>query len=371
VLAFKNLLRRRLRTLLSLLGVAIGIAAIIAFNAIGKGFRVGIDTYLRDSGAQMVVVNRTMKDPAFSRVKKVEQEFILSLPEIEHLSRANLAIASPRGLKEATRMTMLVVFGRGWGDRLMEKYRKDLRGRLPDADDQIMIGSIAAEDLKKDVGDTLELFSRRFTVVGVFKGGVPWEKVGAVMSNTVLEEILQQKDGSVYMGFLYLKPNADPAKVRAAVEAKYPHLEAMKTEEFTSFYDQIEYIDWFVWIISLVSVAIGGLGVLNTLLMSVSERTREIGTLRAVGWSQRRVLRLILSEGVLISFLGGLIGLGLGVAGAEILIRFAPRGTLSTAYAPQVFVQAFAVALGLGVLGSLYPAWRASRLSPIEALKYE
>lgn len=371
MLALKNLLRRRARTLLSLLGVAIGIAAIIAFNAIGKGFREGINTYLRDSGAQMVVVNRTMKDPAFSRVKKEEQDFILGLPEIEHLSRANLAIASPRGLKDAGRMTMLVVFGRTKGDRLLGKYTKKLKGRLFETDDEILLGAIAAEDLKKGVGDSLELFGRTFRIVGIFDTSVPWEKVGAVMSNDVLQNVLQQRDGSIYMGFLYLRPGSDPARVKKAVDEKYPHLEAVKTEEFTAFYDQIEYIDWFVWIISLVSVAVGGLGVLNTLLMSVSERTREIGTLRAVGWSQGRVLRLILGEGVLISFLGGLIGLGLGVAGAEVLIRFAPRGTLSTAYAWVVFVQAFIVALGLGLVGSLYPAWRASRLSPIEALKYE
>lgn len=371
MLAFKNLLRRRARTLLSLLGVAIGIAAIIAFNAIGQGFRGDINHYLRESGAQMVVVNRTMKDPAFSRVKKEEQDFIRTLPEIEHLSRANLALAAPRGLKDPTRLTMLVVFGRTRGDRLMDKYRRDLQGRLPAADDEIMLGSIAAADLKKGVGDPLELFGRRFQVVGIFLGGVPWEKGGAVMSNTVLDEVLQQKDGSVYMGFLYLRPGADPRRVSAAVAERFPHLEAMGIGEFTNFYDQIEYIDWFVWIISLVSVAVGGLGVLNTLLMSVSERTREIGTLRAVGWSQGRVLRLILGEGVLISALGGLIGLGLGVAGAEILIRFAPSATLSTRYAAATFVQAFAVALGLGVAGSLYPAWRASRLSPIEALKYE
>lgn len=371
MLAFKNLLRRRGRTLLSVLGVSIGIGAIIAFNAIGQGFREGINTYLRESGAQMVVVNRLMKDPAFSRVKAEEQAFIRSLPEVEHLSRANLALASPRGLKEATRMTMLVVFGRTWGDRLMQKYARGLQGALPTADDQVLLGSIAASDLKKGIGDGLELFNRRFTVTGIFNSGVPWEKVGAVMSNVVLEEILQQKDGSVYMGFLYLRPGAEPDRVRKAVDARFPHLEAMKTEEFTSFYDQLEYIDWFVWIISLVSVAVGGLGVLNTLLMSVSERTREIGTLRAVGWSQRRVLRLILGEGMLISAIGGLLGLAIGVAGAEILIRFAPAGTLSTRYAVPLFLQAFAVAVGLGFAGALFPAWRASRLSPIEALKYE
>ncbi|HYF00005.1 MAG TPA: FtsX-like permease family protein [Planctomycetota bacterium] len=371
MLAFKNLQRRPARTLLSLLGVSIGIAAIIAFNAIGQGFREGINAYLRDSGAQMVVVNRTMKDPAFSRVTKEEQDFIRGLPEIDHLSRANLALASPRGLKEATRLTMLPVFGRTRGDRLMEKYRRGLQGRLPQSDDEILLGSIASEDLKKGIGDSLELFGRRFTVVGVFRGSAPWEKGGAVMSNAILDEVLQAKNESVYMGFLYLRPGADPERVSAAVAGRFPHLEAMKTEEFMNFYDQVEYIDWFVWIISLVSVAVGGLGVLNTLLMSVSERTREIGTLRAVGWSQRRVLRLILAEGVLISVLGGLIGLGFGVAGAEILIRFAPMATLSTVYGARLFAQAFSVALGLGFLGSLYPAWRASRLSPIEALKYE
>ena len=371
MLALKNLLRRRARTLLSLLGVAIGIAAIIAFNAIGKGFREGVNRYFRDSGAQMVVVNGLMKDPAFSRVKRDEQEFIRGLPGVEHLSRANFAVASTRGVPGAGGLTMLVAFGRTWGDRLMDKYRRELKGALPAADDEVLLGSIGAESMKKGVGDTLPLFGRTFRVVGVFHAGAPWEKVGVVMSNTVLEEVLQQKDGSIYMGFLYLKPGVDPKDVRAAVKARYPHLDPMKTEEFTAFYDQIEYIDWFVWIISLVSVAVGGLGVLNTLLMSVSERTREIGTLRAVGWSKGRVLRLILAEGVLISFLGGLIGLLLGVAGAEFFVWLAPKGTLSTEYMRSVFAQAFGIALGLGLAGSLYPAWRASRLSPIEALKYE
>lgn len=371
MLALKNLRRRRARTLLSLLGVAIGIAAIIAFNAIGKGFREGINRYFRDTGAQMIVVNGVMKDPAFSRVKKAEQDFIRSLPYVEHLSRANFAVASTKDVPGASGLAMLVVFGRTWGDRLMEKYRRELKGALPAADDEVLLGSIGAESMKKGVGDILQLFGRKFKVVGVFHAGVPWEKVGVVMSNTILEDVLQQKDGSVYMGFLYLAPGTNPAAVRADIKAQFPHLDPVKTEEFTAFYDQIEYIDWFVWIISLVSVAVGGLGVLNTLLMSVSERTREIGTLRAVGWSQGRVLRLILGEGVLISILGGLIGIGLGVAGAEYFVWLAPKGTLSTEYFGAVFLQAFAVAVGLGFAGSLYPAWRASRLSPIEALKYE
>jgi putative ABC transport system permease protein len=106
------------------------------------------------------------------------------------------------------------------------------------------------------------------------------------------------------------------------------------------------------------------------MLMSVSERTREIGTLRAVGWSRGRVLRLILSEGMVISVIGGLIGLGVGAIGADILIRSAPKG-LEALYSPLLFAEAFGVAIILGFIGALYPAWQASRLAPIEALKYE
>jgi putative ABC transport system permease protein len=371
VLITRNLRRRPLRTALSVLGVAIGIAAIVAFHAVGRGFRASIDRYLSDSGAQMLVVNKTVKDPAFSRVKKDEQDFIREHPEVEHLSRANLTLASPRGLPGSPRITALVVFGRQPGDRLLDKYRKGLRGRLLEKPGEMLLGSIAAEDLKLDVGGTLELFSRKFEIVGVYTTAVPWERVGAIVANEVVEDVLRITDGAIYMGFVYLRPGASGQALKEAVAAKFPHLEVMKTEEFTMFYDQLEYIDWFVWIVSIVSVAVGGLGVLNTLLMSVSERTREIGTLRAVGWSRARVLRMILGEGALVSVLGGLAGLVMGVVGAETLIRWAPRGFLGTQYAPLLFAEAMAVALGLGFVGALYPAWKASRLRPIEALRYE
>jgi putative ABC transport system permease protein len=106
------------------------------------------------------------------------------------------------------------------------------------------------------------------------------------------------------------------------------------------------------------------------MLMAVSERTREIGTLRALGWSRAKVLRLVLAEGALISGMGGLLGLAAGWAGAEVLILWAPSG-LDTQYTLFLYGQAMAVALGLGVAGAFYPACQAGRLSPIEALKYE
>ena len=124
--------------------------------------------------------------------------------------------------------------------------------------------------------------------------------------------------------------------------------------------------------ISLLAILVGGVGVLNTMLMAVYERTREIGVLRALGWRSRSILSLILKEALIIGILGGVAGIGIAYCLAYAL------GSLSTigeAYAPlftlTIFFRAITVALLLGLIGGLYPAYRATRLQPVEALRYE
>lgn len=372
MLVLKNLLRRRTRTLLSVLGIAIGIAAIIAFNAVARGFKASIDRYMEGSGAEMLIVNRAAMAPEYSRISKEEVDFIRGLPGVEHASPGTFTIIAGRVLQEVkpgTKLKFLTVFGRIPGDRLIEKFRSSIDGKLIEADDEIMIGTDAARDLKVARGETLTLLKRTFRIVGIYKSDVPFESAGCVVPSAVVQKELAM-GSSVGLVFLYLKPGVDWKAVRDAIEAKSGNLSAIQTKDFTQFYNQLDYIDWFVWIVSLISVIVGGLGVLNTMLMAVSERTREIGTLRAVGWSRGQVLRMILTEGVVISVVGGLLGLFLGTFGAETLIHWAPRG-LDTRYSTLLYVQGFAIAMALGFFGALYPAFQAGRLSPIEALKYE
>ncbi len=368
MLVVKNLLRRRTRTLLSVLGIALGIAAIIAFNAVGRGFRESLDRYMRSTGAEVLVVNRSAMAPEYSRISKEEVDQVRALPGIEHLSPGTFTIVSGRVLKKP-KIKFLTVFGRLPGDRLVEKFRAGIDGRLFQADDEMILGTDAARDLELKPGDTLELFHRALKIVGVYKSDVKFESAGCVLSSSVIQQEMKMGD-SVGLFWLYLKPGTDWKAIRTAIEEKSPNLAAIQTSEFTTYYNQLDYIDWFVWIVSLISVVVGGLGVLNTMLMTVSERTREIGTLRAVGWSRGQVLRLILTEGVVISVVGGVLGLLMGTFGAETLIHWAPRG-LDTRYTALLLAEGFLIAVALGFFGALYPAWQASRLSPIEALKYE
>ncbi len=369
MLVFKNLLRRRTRTLLSLLGIALGIAAIIAFHAVGRGFKDSLERYMHESDAEMLLINRSAIAPEYSRVPKEGLDFVRGLPEVEHVSPGSFTVVRSGALKIKTPMKMLFVFGRIPKDRPLKKFEAKIQGRLYEKDDEMIMGADAAYDLRLKVGDTLELYGRPFRIVGIYTSNIRFEAAGCIVSLGVVQQQLNMGDATS-LAFLYLKAGADSQKVRDAVDRGFGSLQTIRTAEFTSYYDQIEYIDWFVWIVTLVSVAVGGLGVLNTMLMAVSERTREIGTLRAVGWSRGRVIRMILAEGTLISALGGLLGLAAGTAGAEVLIHWAPRG-LDTLYTPLLFAEGFAIAVALGFAGALYPAWQASRLSPIEALKYE
>lgn len=364
MLIFKNLLRRKGRTVLSVLGIALGIAAIIAFNAVGQGFKDSLNQYSREMGAELVVLGRDVPTAEYSRITADEMK---SIGEMEGVAQfSGVAFYASLIVKPA-----LLLFGRVPGERPMLRYRnKEFQGELVRADDEIMLSSLSATKMKKKVGDEVELFKgKKFKVVGIYSV-TTWENMGAVITTRVIQKEFGMGD-AVQMGFLYLEPGADRNGVKAELEKRYPYLVAVRSEDFAANFENLQYVDWFVWIISLISVVVGGLGVLNTMLMSVGERTREIGTLRAVGWSSGRVLRLILSEGTLISFVGGVLGLAVGVAGAEILIRWAPQGYLGTAYSTLLFVEAMVVAVVLGLVGALYPAYRASRLSPIEALKYE
>ena len=106
-------------------------------------------------------------------------------------------------------------------------------------------------------------------------------------------------------------------------------------------------------------------------MMSVSERTREIGTLRALGWSRVRVMTVIVLEGFVVSIAGGLLGMVLGWAGTEVLISLFSGGLLVASYLPGIFFAGLLLAFIVGAVGSVYPALRASSLKPAEALRYE
>ncbi len=159
--------------------------------------------------------------------------------------------------------------------------------------------------------------------------------------------------------------------MRQTIEKRFPDLTASISSEFAQNTDDMQQLESMTNAIVLMALIVGGIVILNTMIMTIYERTREIGTLRALGWQKRRILGMVVREAVLLSLLSGVVGIVLGMALTKLISLVPVASYLSAEYDLAIFAQTLAVTLVLGVLGGLYPAWRASRLSPVEALRYE
>jgi len=365
---FKNLFRRKGRTILTLLGIAIGVAAIVALGAMAEGFAEGYSAMGGGSGADLLVMQADSIDIAFSAVDKEVGETLAGLAGVEEVSGMIYTFAA------AEDMPYFIVFGYEPDGFAIEHFKiKDGEGLSERAAHQgghpLILGRTAADDLKKGVGDTFKLYESTFRIVGVYETGKPFEDGAAVV---LLEDaqIISKHPHQVNAFLLKLRAGQDAEPVRRRIEQRFDDLTVTVSSDLADNQMMLTWVAGFTWAVSFLAVVIGGVGVMNTVLMSIFERTREFGTLRAIGWKPNRVLGLVLGESVVLCGLGGVLGSGLGVAVVE-LVRQVPMASMlfPTTFPVEIFVQSIGTAVVLGLVGGVYPAWRASRLMPAEAMR--
>ena len=368
--ALQDLLRRPARSALTLAAIAIGIAAIVSLTSIAWGFEASWQKANDARGTDLIVTRRASENalPAAFRTDEVQAK-LAALPEVAQVAGL---LSEMLGVGDAPPM---FVFGWAQGSFLWDHLA--LReGRWPrdDAEKAVVLGVLAAEALHKKAGDTLAIEAEPFQVAGVFQSEALVEN-GAVLMTLAQAQRLNDKPGKVNILNVKLKPGAGEAgaaRVRDAVQASLPGYSAITSGQLVQQNALVRITKAMSAATILIAGLVGALGVFNTMLMSVSERTREIGVLLALGWRRALVLRLILLEAAALSVLGGLAGCLLGVLGVTLLEHHALlRGKIDGLYTPGLFAAALGLSLAVGLLGGLYPAWRASRLSPAAALRYE
>jgi putative ABC transport system permease protein len=361
----RGLMRRPVRTGLTLVGISIGIAAVVALVGISRGFETSWEAGMKTRGTDVVISNMgsALTPKPFSASVR---DRITPLP---HVAETCSLLVDLISIEDAE---MMIVSAREWGG-FTWKNLKVVDGRLPkDAKEPaVVLGKTAAEMLKKKVGDPIQIETGEMSVVGIIDGGAVVENGSVILSLPLYQELSGNQD-KINIIDLRVTPGTSKEEVSRLcdqITSLVPEARAVIAGEHIRDSQAYRMIRAMSWGTSLLAVLVGVLGVMNTMLMTVFERTQEICILLAIGWKRSRIVRMVLWESAFLGFLGGVIGVILGVVGVRLMEHTpAIRGLLEPDLNARLLATSVGIAVVVGVFSGLYPAWRSSRLSPSQAL---
>ncbi len=348
----KNLLRRPARTLLTAAGVGLGVGLIIALLSITAGVQRTAEDLIHVGRADFGLFQQDVTDFTRSQLPESLGAEVARDPAIAATARIKLLVDGGTLVLGLARNEF--AFG-----RLV--VVRGARGEL-----------LAGDRSGKHVGELVDLSGHTFRVAGIYHSGDRFEDVGVVLPLHVVQLLAKRPNDITTVGVI-VKLGHDPKTVARSLERRFPGIVAItEPGQAVKVDTSSRLIISTGWIVSALALIVGGIGVTNTMAMSVFERIREIGILRAVGWPSRRIAAMILGEALGICLLALAVGCGVGVVAAELFVgRTSLSGLISPAYTAGTFAWGLAFALAVGLVGAAYPMWRAVSLTPIEALRRE
>jgi len=385
-LVVKNPFRNKTRSSLAIVGIAIGIMVIVALGMITGGLENSTQSTLK-AGSAEITVNQAGSSNTESG-QTINQTYVndlLSISGVKTTAGILRASNTSTGGSSVSSAQSASTQSGGFGglsiigvdsDKLSLLGVDSVNGTefTNNSTNEVIIGKTEAESLNKTVGDTINLFGQNFTIKGTFETGSFMTDNGIMMPLSTLQNLTsnQNKVSSV---LVKVTDNANVTTVSNTIQDTYPNQLTTSTaaDQANRINQGLGFINTASWAISLLAIFIGAVGVINTMIMTVYERTREIGVLKAVGWKDTRILSMILGESIVLTLLAFVAGTLIAVVGVEVLLTLVPSvgNVITPSFSIYIFLRAFAVALVVGIIGGLYPAYRASRLSPTEALRYE
>jgi putative ABC transport system permease protein len=369
--ALNNLQRRPARTSLTVSAIALGIAAVVALTSIAWGFEASWQKANDARGTDLIVTRAASENtmPSPFRAEKVQQ----ALAALPHVKEVVGLLSEMLTVSDDT--PPVFVFGWVYGSYLWD-HLKLTEGRWPNASSEpvVVIGALAAEMLHKKTGDHVEIEGKFFAVAGVFESNAVVEN-GAVLMTLEQAQQVTDKPGKVNVLNIKVDANATEADLRSIkeqVKLTLPGFVAITSGELVSKNAVVRISKAMSNATILIAGLVGALVVFNTMLMSINERTREIGILLALGWQRSTIMKLVISESVILSLLGGLVGIfvGVGIAWGLEHIELM-RGKIDAIFSLPFFFAVLGLSVLLGILGGFYPAFKAARLLPSAALRHE
>lgn len=398
VLGLNNLKRRRLRSWLTMIGIFIGIAAVVALISLGQGLQDYISDEFEKLGADKIIIQPKLLGPPGS---VTSESLILKkkdLDSIEDIRGVKWAIGmlmktGQSTFKEESSIGYIVGINPKDSELLSEIQSYEvLEGRNLKEKDKFKVvvgynhiyGDIWENNLQ--IGNTLEIEGYEFKVVGVLKKiGNPFDDGSFYLTKDILREILDVGDEESQI-IAKTEEGFNPEEVADTIERKLRKSRGEKEDQETfnvqtseqllgTFQSIFSVVQGVLVGIAAISLLVGGIGIMNTMYTSVIERTKEIGTMKAIGAKNSHVLLLFLLESGLLGLVGGLIGVGIGVGLAKgteyIAAVYIGSPLLQASMSPMILGGALAFSFVIGTLSGILPALQASKLKPADALRFE
>ena len=361
----KNPFRRKNSAVLAIVGIAIGIIVIVALGGITDGLVNTFEDTIHAGGADFQISGKETGDSAYG-TNTIDASWTDKIAGVEGVEDAYPIYVVLTSVGDDYMNTLIGIDPAG--TTLADISMKE--GRIfEDNADEVILGEIYAEDNDYKVGDSIEIDGEDFEVVGIYETGDSNMAGGAFTSISRVGKLMDEED-SISNIYVKVEKGADVQTVADRIDEKYGDDITTITSvmEMEQMADMLNMLQASTWAISLLAIVVGGLGIINTMLMSVFERTREIGVLKAVGWSNRKILTMIVGESLVITIVSAIIGSLIGFLACTLL---GPQMGIEPLFTPKIFIQAFSIAIVVGIVGGIYPALKAVRLPPTEALRYE
>jgi putative ABC transport system permease protein len=364
-LILTNLLRHRIRSFISIAGIAFSVAAMLTVVTILQG-AIGMFSGILSSDSELIVFERNVSDLFFSNVPGEAVQEIASWPMVGHADPVLFGIVS------SADHPIITCFGVTTSDARIRKatWMQGDRSNFAQHSDDVVLGERAAEFLESKVGAQVQIGHRTFHVIGILKTANGFEDGGVFMPLKSAQDFFHKEGSSVIT--IKLTDKDRTAAFKARIRQQYPNLIGLEDAEFTKSYSQFKILKATAWAVGGCGLLLGGLGVANTMIMSVFTRIREIAILRVNGFSDGQIAGMIFGESAVVSLLGAVSGLTIGT-GFLYALKLVPalHGYVDVTIEPFVVLMVIALALLTGIAGALYPAFYAMRIRAVEALRFE
>lgn len=362
----RNLLRAPARSLMTLLGLGVGLGLFVGIAAIASDLNKQISGTTGAYSLEIVVHERRTTSPLSSRI---------SADQMAQLQARFGGAVFPMvigSLKESWNPYALVI---GAPDNFIRMTPLMAGAHALAGTDQVLLGEIAAAKMGKQPGDVLSVDSRPVRISGIFRTGSRMLDGGVMMGVGGAQAALKRVGDAPFFTLALVRTGGQwsAEEVIRTIDQDYPALKAIKGVEFSGSLRLMRVVEAFVTTISVIALIGACLILVNTLLMALSERTREIGILMAIGWTPWLILRMLLAESLVLCALGAVVGNVFALALLRLLnsIESIGFGWIPMVFPAQLGLEALLMALVIGVLALLWPAVVVFRMQPLAALRHE